>query len=132
MKVSKQELEAVTALSPEERYGYFVKRICDWEQVWVLFEDDCIVLNEAKNGKLYVLLFPFEDFASHYATNTQGMQTASYRSFDIHKFVETIMKKLQANNVSNALVFPVPHGYGLNVTMEEIVEDIKNELKNYE
>ena len=97
-----------------------------------LFEDDCIVLNEAKNGKLYVLLFPFEDFASHYATNTKGMQTTSYRSFDIHKFVETIMKKLQANNVNNALVFPVPHGYGLNVTMEEIVEDIKNELKNYE
>ena len=42
------------------------------------------------------------------------------------------MKKLQANNVNNALAFPVPHGYGLNVTMEEIVEDIKNELKNYE
>ena len=73
MKVSKQELEAVTALSPEKRYNYFVKRICDWEQVWGLFEDDCIVLNEAKNGKLYVLLFPFEDFASHYATNTKGM-----------------------------------------------------------
>ena len=34
MKVSKQELEAVTALSPEKRYNYFVKRICDWEQVW--------------------------------------------------------------------------------------------------
>ena len=47
MKVSKQEIEAVTALSPEERYGYFIKRICDWEQVWGLFEDDCIVLNEA-------------------------------------------------------------------------------------
>ena len=74
MKISKQELEAVTALSPEERYGYFIKRICDWEQVWVLFEDDCIVLNEAKHGKLYVLLFPFEDFASHYLIYTNSLK----------------------------------------------------------
>ena len=80
MKVSKQELETVTALSPEKRYNYFVKRICDWEQVWTLYEDDYIVLNEAKNGKLYILLFPFKDFAEHYATNTRGMKGVSYKN----------------------------------------------------
>lgn len=131
MKVSKQELEAVTALSPEKRYNYFVKRICDWEQVWTLYEDDCIVLNEAKNGKLYILLFPFKDFAEHYATNTRGMKGVSYKSFEINEFLETIIKKLQANNVSNALVFPVANGYGLNVSMTDMVKDIQSESENY-
>lgn len=131
MKVSKQELEAVTALSPEKRYNYFVKRICDWEQVWTLYEDDCIVLNEAKNGKLYILLFPFKDFAEHYATNTRGMKGVSYKSFEINEFLETIIKKLQANNVSNALVFPVANGYGLNVSMTDMVKDFQSELENY-
>ena len=131
MKVSKQELEAVTALSPEERYNYFVKRICDWEQVWTVYEDDYIVLNEAKNGKLYILLFPFKDFAEHYATNTRGMKGVSYKSFEINEFLETIIKKLQANNVSNALVFPVANGYGLNVSMIDIIKDIQSELENY-
>ena len=131
MKVSKQELETVTALSPEKRYNYFVKRICDWEQVWTLYEDDCIVLNEAKNGKLYILLFPFKDFAEHYATNTRGMKGVSYKSFEINEFLETIIKKLQANNVSNALVFPVANGYGLNVSMTDMVKDIQSELENY-
>lgn len=131
MKVSKQELEAVTALSPEKRYNYFVKRICDWEQVWTLYEDDCIVLNEAKNGKLYILLFPFKDFVEHYATNTRGMKGVSYKSFEINEFLETIIKKLQANNVSNALVFPVANGYGLNVSMTDMVKDIQSELENY-
>ena len=131
MKVSKQELEAVTALSPEKRYNYFVKRICDWEQVWTLYEDDCIVLNEAKNGKLYILLFPFKDFAEHYATNTRGMKGVSYKSFEINEFLETIIKKLQANNVSNALVFPVANDYGLNVSMTDMVKDIQSELENY-
>ena len=131
MKVSKQELEAVIALSPEKRYNYFVKRICDWEQVWTLYEDDYIVLNEAKNGKLYILLFPFKDFAEHYATNTRGMKGVSYKSFEINEFLETIIKKLQANNVSNALVFLVANGYGLNVSMTDIVKDIQSELENY-
>ena len=131
MKVSKQELEAVTALSLEKRYNYFVKRICDWEQVWTLYEDDYIVLNEAKNGKLYILLFPFKDFAEHYATNTRGMKGVSYKSFEINEFLETIIKKLQANNVSNALVFPVANGYGLNVSMTDMVKDIQSELENY-
>ena len=131
MKVSKQELEAVTALSPEKRYNYFVKRICDWEQVWTLYEDNYIVLNEAKNGKLYILLFPFKDFAEHYATNTRGMKGVSYKSFEINEFLETIIKKLQANNVSNALVFPVANGYGLNVSMIDIIKDIQSELENY-
>ena len=131
MKVSKQELEAVTALSPEKRYNYFVKRICDWEQVWTLYEDDYIVLNEAKNDKLYILLFPFKDFAEHYATNTRGMKGVSYKSFEINEFLETIIKKLQANNVSNALVFPVANGYGLNVSMTDMVKDIQSELENY-
>lgn len=131
MKVSKQELETVTALSPEKRYNYFVKRICDWEQVWTLYEDDYIVLNEAKNGKLYILLFPFKDFAEHYATNTRGMKGVSYKSFEINEFLETIIKKLQANNVSNALVFPVANGYGLNVSMTDMVKDIQSESENY-
>ena len=131
MKVSKQELEAVTALSPEKRYNYFVKRICDWEQVWTLYEDDYIVLNEAKNGKLYILLFPFKDFAEHYATNTRGMKGVSYKSFEINEFLETIIKKLQANNVSNALVFPVANAYGLNVSMTDMVKDIQSESENY-
>ena len=89
------------------------------------------MLNEAKNGKLYILLFPFKDFAEHYATNTRGMKGVSYKSFEINEFLETIIKKLQANNVSNALVFPVANGYGLNVSMTDMVKDIQNELENY-
>ena len=131
MKVSKQELEAVTALSPEERYNYFVKRICDWEQVWTVYEDDYIVLNEAKNGKLYILLFPFKDFAEHYATNTREMKGVSYKSFELCEFLETIVKKLQMNKVNHALIFPVADGYGLNVSMEDMVKDIQTELENY-
>ena len=38
MEISKQEFEAITKLVPEKRYDYFIKRICDWEQVWTLYK----------------------------------------------------------------------------------------------
>lgn len=48
MEISKQEFEAITKLVPEKRYDYFIKRICDWKQVWTLYNDDCIIINEDK------------------------------------------------------------------------------------
>ena len=72
MEISKQEFEAIIRLSPEERYAYFIKRICDWECIWTLFDDDSIILNEGKNGDLYVILFPFNDFASYYINQTKS------------------------------------------------------------
>ena len=29
--ITKQEFDAIIKFSPEERYAYFIKRICDWE-----------------------------------------------------------------------------------------------------
>ena len=63
---------------------------------------------------------------------TQGeWKVFTYKSFEINEFLETIIKKLQANNVSKALVFPVANGYGLNVSMTDMVKDIQSELENY-
>ena len=55
--ITKQEFDAIIRLSPEERYAYFIKRICDWEQIWTLYSDDNLVLNEDKKGKLEVFYF---------------------------------------------------------------------------
>ena len=34
--LSEQEFDAVSALPAGERYNHFVKRVVDWEWVWVL------------------------------------------------------------------------------------------------
>lgn len=49
-KITEQEIEAIIKLTPQQRYAYFLKRICDCEEIWTLYEDDCIVLNEDKQG----------------------------------------------------------------------------------
>ena len=132
MEISKQEFEAITKLVPEKRYDYFIKRICDWEQVWTLYNDDCIILNEDKKGDLFILLFPFEPFASYYAIKTEGMQNAVCKSYSIKDFFGSFLEKLLSNNITKALVFPIPNGFGLNVPIKTIKEDVNEELENYE
>lgn len=129
--ITKQEFDAIIKLSPEERYAYFIKRICDWEQIWTLYSDDNLVLNEDKKGKLEVFLFPYETFASYYAHGTKGMEDAVGKCFHLDEFMGEVMKKLLSHDVNMALVFPVANGYGLKVTMKKLINDINEELGNY-
>jgi hypothetical protein len=131
-KITEQEIEAIIKLTPQQRYAYFLKRICDWEEIWTLYEDDCIVLNEDKQGVLFALLFPFETFASHYAIKQWGMRGTFAKCFKLNEFVSTIANKLLANSVGDALVFPIPNGFGLNIPLARLIADIHKELENYE
>lgn len=131
MEISKQEIEAIIRLSPEKRYTYFIKRICDWECIWTLFDDDSIILNEGKNGELYVILFPFNDFASYYINQTKAMSGSICKCFELAEFLNTTIRKLQVHNINKALIFPVPDGFGLNVSISTLIDDINEELENY-
>ena len=130
-EITKQEFEAILKLSPDKRYPYFIKRVCDWEQIYALYENNGIVLNEDKKGNLFVFLFPFEVYASHYAKNTDELETSICKAIELNKFIEEMIEKLQSHNVLNALVFPIPDGYGLNVSLNQLKEDLEQELENY-
>ncbi len=129
--ITKQEFDAIIKLSPEERYAYFIKRICDWEQIWTLYSDDNLVLNEDKKGKLEVFLFSYETFASYYAHGTNGMEDAVGKCFQLDEFMGEVVEKLLSHDVNMALVFPVANAYGLKVTMKKLINDINEELENY-
>ena len=90
------------------------------------------MLNEDKQGVLFVFFSPFETFASHYAIKQRGMRGTFAKCFKLNEFVSTIANKLLANSVSDALVFPVSNGFGLNVPLTRLIADIHKELENYE
>ena len=131
MELSKQEFDAILKLLPENRYFYFIKRVCDWEEMWTIYEDSGIVLNEDKNGNLSIFLFPFEPFASYYIQNTDELQSSFCKCITLDKFVEETIEKLLSHNVVHALIFPVPNGYGLNISLQSLKEDLNQELENY-
>ena len=77
-----------------------------------------------------MILFPFIDFASYYVTKTKEMSGSLCKSFELEEFLNTTLGKLQSHNVNKALIFPVPNGFGLNVSISKLIEDINEELEN--
>ena len=125
-KITKQEFEAILKLSPDKRYQYFIKRVCDWEQIYALYEGDGVVLNEDRKGNLFVFLFPFETFASHYAQNE--IESSICKAIELEKFINEIMGKLQSHNVFNALVFPVPGSTHKEITNSLVINYFSSSL----
>lgn len=86
-------------------------------------------MNEDKKGNLFVFLFPFEIFASHYAQNE--VENSICKAIEVDKFIDEVIEKLLSHNVLDALVFPVANGYGLNVSLSQLKKDLEEELGNY-
>lgn len=59
------------------------------------------------------------------------MQNAVCKSYSIEDFFGSFLEKLLSNNITKALVFPIPNGFGLNVPIKKIKENVNEELENY-
>jgi hypothetical protein len=124
-----KEIESVIKLDAAQRYAYFLKRVADFEEIWVLSEKDSVVLNADKKGKLFLYLFPFEEYAKYYQEKTQGFEDCLPKKIDLYQFKDEKIPKLTKNGVDSAFVFPVPNGWGYNVSFDKLVEDIDNYIE---
>jgi len=105
--------------------------VCDWEYIWTLYDNGHILLNEDKDGNLSIILFPFEEFTSYYLQNIEELKDSFSKRVNVEKFIKETIEKLLSNNVVNALVFPIPDGFGLSIPLCKLKEDLKQELENY-
>lgn len=132
MKISNKEKEAIFRLSPNDRYSYFIKRICDWEEIWTIYDEDSIVLNKNNKDELFIFLFPFECYAKIYIDETKDFYTYSTKKINLSNFLNRSIPTLSNYKVNNALVFPTPNGFGLNISLKAMKADIEKELfENY-
>ena len=127
--VSDKELAAVLALPGPDRYGYFVRSVADWEEIWTLRTSDGFVLLATTEERPLVPVWPHRRFADACAeTEWAGAEATSI----------TLEKWLQAwtpgmtNDNRDVAVFPVPSGQGVVVTPDRLKEDLLAERSQYE
>ncbi len=124
----KQEIENVSVLEPMNRYRYFIKKIADYEELWVL---------ENGNGDAAIaevdnhVLIPFWS-ASEFTESCRKDEWAEYQPAKLS--LEEMEKKLfplirEKNYLID--VFPVGDRSGFVVTIDEFVRDLCEELENY-
>lgn len=67
MSLSKEQLESVSKMRPDERFNYCIKEIAKHRQVWILTDEHgCVMLNTEDED--CVPVWPHEEFATQWAT----------------------------------------------------------------
>ena len=122
--LSDEEYETVLALPGEERYGYLLRWVADWELVWSLAEDDGWALAGDNEGHELVPVWPHERFATVCATGNWADQRP--RSIEVSDWLGLWLPGL-AREGKLIAAFPTPGSQGVVVTPERFGEDLRME-----
>ena len=130
LSVSIEEMRAVMALSPKERYNYTLKRIADTEIMWTIgTTDNFIITQVCENNKL----FPVWS-AKEYAWKFCETSLLEYEciAISLEDFENEIIDMICCNNI-RMNVFPKSvDSVGLIVDINTFVDDLGKILEDYE
>ncbi|WP_282156223.1 DUF2750 domain-containing protein [Cytobacillus gottheilii] len=126
MKINEKELEAVFKLPASKRYSYFIKKICDWEEVWTLYDDGFATISD-DNGNILIPFWPNKRFAESCAKEEWSTYRAEMIGLD--DFIEKWLPGMKNDAYKPAIIW---NTYDSAVTsIDELLKDIKEELDNY-
>lgn len=124
--VNDKEFENVIKLPATERYGYFVRHVADWEEVWALKTANGFVLLADDDGRQLVPVWPHKRFAE--ACAKAGAEVVAIA---LDQWMEKWLPGMK-NDGRAAAVFPTPEGRGPIVDPDDLQKDLKAECEMYE
>lgn len=126
-EMGQSERDALLGVSGPKRYAYFVKKVVDHGEIWLLSYQEGVVL--ASDGDREILpVWPHEEFASICADGP--WHDAYPKKVELLKWLEQWSYEMRSDQRSIA-VFPTPDGRGVVVKADRLAEDLRNELANY-
>jgi uncharacterized protein DUF2750 len=104
-KLDPKQLEKILNKSCEERYDYFLNKVADWGEVWILVNDnqEFLKLFSEEDKSEYVPVWPHADFARAYASDSDEPLKAKKISLQV--FFERWVPGLEDDGFSVS-VFP--------------------------
>ncbi len=77
--ISQKKLEAILKLDKDKRLKHFVKQVCNWDEVWALWDGDW-VFSESSEGMEFFQVWPNEIYAKLYCVGEwEDCQSASIK-----------------------------------------------------
>ena len=121
------EIEKVINLVSNKRYEYFIKKICDYEEVWGLYNNGWASMEDDSKDTL-IPFWPMKEYANLCKTN----EWINYEAFPI-SLDDFLNKWIPGMNKDkrNFAIFVVKNDFGIKVTPEQLEKDINLELENY-
>lgn len=118
---------SVLALTGKERYHHFIKVVCDWEEVWGLYNDGW-ALAALEDGQQVFPLWPKKE----YAQLCLAKEWVDYKPevFSLTECMEELLPSLRADNILPG-IFYTPSDTGVTTTIEQLLNDLNEELEQY-
>lgn len=61
--MTEAEVSAVVQLSKEEKYDYLLRQMIAQKEVWIIFDEDGMVLFESDKGEIVIPVWPHQEVA---------------------------------------------------------------------
>jgi hypothetical protein len=125
---TRKEINAIINLSDNKRYEYSIKRIADFETLFVIGDDQGLRTYHDGTGKIVFPIWPFREFALLCCTNEfascqpEGIQLKDFMESYLLNFIKSGYK---------LSVLPLPSNKGAIVDIDVFKKDIENELRKY-
>lgn len=122
-----KEMESMLALSGRERYGYFIKKVADFEEAWGLQSDDGWVLVgfDGEGGDAFCI-WPHADYAR--ACAIEGWSDCTPELIPLQELLEELLPALLRDEMRVA-VFPTPKGQAIVVDPRDLQSHLEHELE---
>jgi len=125
---NEREIDAVLKMNSTDRYGYFIEKVADWEEIWGLrSQAGWTVMGDTGNQAMPI--WPNKQFASLCATaEWTGYEPSEIRIDDwLEKWIPGLTK-----DDRQILVFPSNDGEGVLVDPQRLGTDILEAMEQYE
>lgn len=120
-----QEFEAVLKLSTEDRYRHFLKKIVDFDCVWMAEDEEGLITIIGEGGQDVLPVWPARRYAEQAMWKWPG---AEFFQVTVQRWLEkTLLPIEDAADVALA-VFTDREGYGQLVQVPDMITDLRAEL----
>ncbi|PTY77790.1 hypothetical protein B5V89_13415 [Heyndrickxia sporothermodurans] len=120
------EIKAVVKLPALKRYGYFIKKVADFEEVWGLY-DGGWAMTEDSEGNQLVPFWPKREFAD--LCNEENWEGYKPKKIDLDVFIDKWIPGMK-NDGSKIAIFWYNND-SIVVDPERLLSDLEEELENY-
>ena len=118
----------ILKLSPQDRYRYFIPKVADFEEVWLVYDNGQYVTLGDKEDQIVLPVWPEKEFAELMLTD--DWKDYTIKSMNVHEFVEWL-DSLEEEGYKIA-GFPDIDLKGVVVTADEMKNHLVYELQQYE
>jgi len=126
--MNSRKIENILSLNDQERYDYLIRKVSDFEQIFLLLGTLNQMIDININGQKCFPVFPEQEFAEKISSYIPDCKKV--KKYDLYEFIQWI-KKFSSNEYK-FIVFPDEK---LNALIKDSIEfknDLINECEQYE